>query len=71
MGGWICAAARFITPATGTQIDLAAWVRDLDAECKRVRAVNGEGGDRGWLVVETDPSKGVDLAEWGREPAAS
>jgi len=46
-------------------------VRDLDAECKRVRAVNGEVGDRGWLVVETDPSKGVDLAEWGREPAAS
>jgi hypothetical protein len=72
VGGWICAAARFITPATGTQIDLAAWVRDLDAECKRVRAVNAERvGDRGYLVLATDPSKGVDSAEWGREPAAS
>jgi len=46
--------------------------RDLDAEPKRVGVVNAERvGDRGYLVLATDPSKGVDLAEWGREPAAS
>jgi hypothetical protein len=44
-----------MTPATGTQIDLAAWARDLDAE--RVR-------NRGYLVFATDPSKGVDSAEY-------
>jgi hypothetical protein len=31
-----------MTTATDTQIDLAAWARDLDAERKRVRAVNAD-----------------------------
>jgi transcriptional regulator with XRE-family HTH domain len=51
--------------ATDTQIDLAAWARDLDAERKRVRAVNAERvRNRGYLVFATDPSRGVDSAEY-------
>jgi hypothetical protein len=54
-----------MTPATGTQMDLAAWARDLDAERKRVRIVNAERvRNRGYLVFATDPSKGVDSAEY-------
>jgi len=52
-----------MTTATDTQIDLAAWAQDLDA--KRVRAVNAERvRNRGYLVFATDPSKGVDSAEY-------
>ncbi len=54
-----------MTTATDTQIDLAAWARDLDAERKRVRAVNAERvRNRGYLVFATDPSHGVDSAEY-------
>ena len=54
-----------MTTVTDTQIDLAAWARDLDAERKRVRAVNAERvRNRGYLVFATDPSKGVDSAEY-------
>jgi len=31
-----------MTTVADTQIDLAVWARDLDAERKRVRAVNAE-----------------------------
>ena len=41
------------------------WARDLDAERKRVRAVNAERlRNRGYLVFATDPSKGVDSVEY-------
>jgi hypothetical protein len=56
-----------MTTATGTQSDLFAWARDLDAERKRVRAVNAQRvRNRGYLVFATDPSKGVDSAEYRR-----
>jgi len=32
VGGWICAAARFMTTVTGTQSDLFAWAQDLERE---------------------------------------
>ncbi len=54
-----------MTTVTNTQIDLAVWARDLDAERKRVRAVNAARvRNRGYLVFATDPSKGVDSAEY-------
>jgi hypothetical protein len=54
-----------MTTVADTQIDLVAWARDLDAERKRVRAVNAERvRNRGYLVFATDPSKGVDSAEY-------
>jgi hypothetical protein len=54
-----------MTTVAGTQIDPAVWARDLDAERKRVRAVNAERvRNRGYLVFATDPSKGVDSAEY-------
>ena len=52
------------TATIDIQIDLAAWARDLDAERKRVRAVNAARvRNRGYLVFATDPSKGIDSAE--------
>jgi len=55
----------FMTTVIDTQIDLAAWARDLDAERKRVRAVNAARvRNRGYLVFATDPSKGVDSPEY-------
>jgi hypothetical protein len=57
------------TATIDIQIDLAAWARDLDAERKRVRAVNAARvRNRGYLVFATDPSKGVDSARAGGYP---
>ena len=54
-----------MTTVADTQSDLAVWARDLDAERKRVRAVNAERvRNRGYLVFATDPSKDVHSAEY-------
>ena len=54
-----------MTTATGTQSDLFAWARDLEWENTRIAWINAERvGDRGSLVFATDPSKGVDSAEY-------
>jgi hypothetical protein len=50
---------------TDTQTDLAAWARDLERENKRIAAINAQRvRNRGYLVFATDPSKGVDSAEY-------
>jgi hypothetical protein len=54
-----------MTTTIDTQIDLFAWPHDLDSERKRVSAINaGRVRNRGYLVFATDPSKGVDSAEY-------
>lgn len=47
-----------MTSQQGTQIDLLAWARELDAERERVREANEErAARRGFLVFATDPSR--------------
>jgi hypothetical protein len=54
-----------MTTAAGTQIDLFAWAKDLERENKRIAEINGgRVRNRGYLVFATDPSKGVDSAEY-------
>jgi len=54
-----------MTTAAGTQIDLFAWARDLEQENKRIAEINAQRvRNRGYLVFATDPSKGVDSAEY-------
>ena len=54
-----------MTTAAGTQSDLFAWARELEGENTRIAEINAERvGDRGYLVFATDPSKGVDSAEY-------
>jgi hypothetical protein len=51
--------------ATSTQTDLFAWARELERENKRIAEINSERvRNRGYLVFATDPSKGVDSAEY-------
>ncbi len=54
-----------MTTATGTQSDLFAWAKDLERENKRIAEINAQRvRNRGYLVFATDPSKGVDSAEY-------
>lgn len=54
-----------MTTATSTQTDLFAWAKDLERENKRIAEINAERvRNRGYLVFATDPSKGVDSAEY-------
>ena len=54
-----------MTTATGTQSDLFAWGKDLERENKRIAEINAQRArNRGYLVFATDPSKGVDSAEY-------
>ena len=54
-----------MTTATGTQTDLFAWARDLERENKRIAEINAQRvRNRGYLVFATDPSVGVDSAEY-------
>jgi hypothetical protein len=54
-----------MTVATSTQTDLFAWARELEQENKRIAEINAERvRNRGYLVFATDPSKGVDSAEY-------
>ncbi len=50
-----------------TQIDLLTWARELDAERERIRAANAaRAARRGFIVIATDPSVGVDSPEYRR-----
>ena len=54
-----------MTIATDTQTDLFAWATDLERENKRIAEINAQRvRNRGYLVFATDPSKGVDSAEY-------
>jgi hypothetical protein len=54
-----------MTVATSTQTDLFAWARELEQENKRIAEINAQRvRNRGYLVFATDPSKGVDSAEY-------
>jgi hypothetical protein len=54
-----------MTTATDTQIDLFAWAKDLERENERIAEINAQRvRNRGYLVFATDPSKGVDSAEY-------
>jgi len=54
-----------MTTATSTQTDLFAWAQDLERENKRIAEINAQRvRNRGYLVSATDPSKGVDSAEY-------
>jgi hypothetical protein len=54
-----------MTTATSTQTDLFAWAKDLERENKRIAEINAQRvRNRGYLVFATDPSKGVDSAEY-------
>ncbi len=54
-----------MTTAAGTQSDLFAWAQDLERENKRIAEIDAQRvGNRGYLVFATDPSKGVDSAEY-------
>jgi hypothetical protein len=54
-----------MTTVTGTQSDLFAWAKDLERENTRVAEINAQRvRNRGYLVFATDPSKGVDSAEY-------
>jgi hypothetical protein len=51
--------------ATDTQTDLAAWAKDLERENERIAEINAQRvRNRGYLAFATDPSKGVDSAEY-------
>ena len=51
--------------ATDTQTDLFAWAQDLERENKRIAEINAQRvRNRGYLVFATDPSKGVNSAEY-------
>jgi hypothetical protein len=54
-----------MTTATDTQSDLFAWAKDLERENKRIAEINAQRvRNRGYLVFATDPSVGVDSAEY-------
>jgi hypothetical protein len=54
-----------MTVATSTQTDLFAWARELEQENKRIAEINAQRVcNRGYLVFASDPSKGVDSAEY-------
>lgn len=54
---------RATTTDQGTQIDLAAWARELDEERERLETVNQQrAARRGYLVFATDPSLAPDEA---------
>ena len=54
-----------MTTATSIQTDLIAWAQDLERENKRIAEINAQRvRNRGYLVFATDPSKGVDSAEY-------
>ena len=54
-----------MTTVTDTQSDLFAWAKDLERENKRIAEINAQRvRNRGYLVFATDPSKGVDSAEY-------
>jgi len=54
-----------MTTATGTQSDLFAWAQELEGENTRIAEIKAQRvGDRGYLVFATDPSVGVDSAEY-------
>jgi hypothetical protein len=54
-----------MTTAIDTQSDLFTWAKDLERENKRIAETNAERvRNRGYLVFATDPSKGVDSAEY-------
>jgi len=54
-----------MTTVTGTQSDLFAWAKDLERESKRIAEINAQRvRNRGYLAFATDPSKGVDSAEY-------
>jgi hypothetical protein len=56
-----------MTTATGTQTDLFAWAKDLERENTRIAEINAARvRNRGYLIFATDPSKGVDSAEYQR-----
>jgi hypothetical protein len=48
-----------------TQSDLFAWAQDLERENNRIAEINAQRArNRGYLVFATDPSHGVDSAEY-------
>jgi hypothetical protein len=48
---------RTTTSDQGTQIDLAAWARELDEERERLETANEQrAARRGYLVFATDPA---------------
>jgi len=54
-----------MTTTVDTQIDLFVWAQDLERENKRIAEINAQRvRNRGYLVFATDPSKGVDSAEY-------
>ena len=54
-----------MTTAADTQSDLFAWAQDLERGNTRIAEIDAQRvGDRGYLVFATDPSKGVDSAEY-------
>ncbi|MGO9249602.1 MAG: hypothetical protein ACLP7W_13615 [Solirubrobacteraceae bacterium] len=54
-----------MTTATSTQTDLFAWTKDLERGNTRIAEIDAERvRNRGYLVFATDPSKGVDSAEY-------
>jgi hypothetical protein len=52
---------RGVTSKQGTQMDLVAWARDLEAEQRRLDEVNERrAARRGYLVFATDPERAPD-----------
>jgi hypothetical protein len=50
-----------------TQIDLLTWARELDVERERIKAANAvRAARRGFIVIATDPSVGVDSPAYRR-----
>jgi hypothetical protein len=54
-----------MTTATGTQSAILRLAKDLERETKRIAEINAQRvRNRGYLVFATDPSKGIDSAEY-------
>ena len=54
-----------MTTVIGAQSDLFAWARELEGENTRIAEINAQRvRNRGYLVFATDPSNGVDSAEY-------
>jgi len=54
-----------MSTATGAFGDLFGWARELEGENTRIAEINAARvGDRGSLVFATDPTEGVDSAEY-------
>jgi len=54
-----------MTTGAGAHGDLFAWARELEGENTRIAEINAQRmRNRGYLVFATDPSKGVDSAEY-------